>query len=111
MDILVLKNSLLIKKLGLHIQEQRIKVFHNNYEQLCEKMSSFTDHPIAPHDIKQLESGDGSIPIAIWMAAWQLMQVGEKIVDSSKVDTALFLASAAKLNLSEADILLKTPKK
>jgi hypothetical protein len=110
MNILQDKHNSLLKKLGTYIKEQRVKVFQENTEQFSQRIQPFSANPLSSDDIRRMELGDGSLPLSSWLSAWQLMQVSDKIVEASKSDTALFLASAERMNLTEADIQKLTPK-
>lgn len=101
---------MLLLKMGKFIQEQRIKVFQEDIDSFARRLSVHTAYKFTSKDIEKMEKGDGHIPIDLWLAAWQLMQVADRVVDASKCDTSLFLASAERLNLSESDILKNTPK-
>lgn len=110
MTILQDKHNSLLKKLGTFIKEQRVKVFQETPEQFSQRLTPFSITPITGDDVRHMEHGDGTIPINSWLSAWQLMQVSDKIVEASKSDTALFLASAERMNLTEANIKTLTPK-
>lgn len=111
MNILRDKHHALLKRLGTYVQEQRVKVFQEDHEQFSKRLAPFSPGPISSHDVSRMEQGDGSIPLSLWLSAWQLMHVSDKIVDASKADTALFLAASERMNLSEADVRSQTPKK
>lgn len=104
------KHRMLLLKMGRFIREQRIKVFQEDIATFSERLTAHTSLKFSNKDVEKMENGDGSIPIDLWLAAWQLMQVADKVVDASKCDSTLFLASAERLNLSESDILKNTPK-
>jgi hypothetical protein len=104
------KHRMLLLKMGKFIQEQRIKVFQEDVESFAKRLSGHTLFKFTHKDIEHMEKGDGSIAIDLWLAAWQLMQVADRVVEASKCDTSLFLASAERLNLSESDIIKNTPK-
>jgi hypothetical protein len=101
-----------LKKIGTHIREQRIKIFNLTEDGFAEHLNAtfFKDTPISKASIESIENGDGAIPMVYWMGLFQAMHVAEKIVDATKSDGALFLASAQRLNLTEEAVLKHTPK-
>ena len=105
------KNKSLIKKIGRSITEQRIKVFNETELDFSKRLSQFIKTTITEEDVIKMEEGDGSIPMDRWMAVWQITQVAEKVVESARSESALFLASTKHLMLDEKSVKMKTPKK
>jgi hypothetical protein len=106
------KHISLLKKLGMFVQEQRIKVFQDSEVEFATRLNKYchSDDLFHAHHITEMESGNNKLPLCFWLFTWQLMQVADKVVDASKSDNSLFLASAKRMNLSSDDILIKAPK-
>lgn len=104
------KQHALLKKMGKFIYEQRQKVFQESPDVFALRLNDIFPVDANASTVVQLESGDGSLPIHVWLCAWQLMQVADKVADASKSDIALFLASAQQFALSEREVLKNTPK-
>jgi hypothetical protein len=110
-SIILDKHASLSKKFGRFIQEQRVKIFQESELEFAQRLNSYSESDIFSETIvKSLESGDGNLSFAHWLFAWQLMQVADKAVESTKSDTQLFLAASERLHLSTEDVLRKTPK-
>jgi hypothetical protein len=104
------KHFALLQKIGRYVQEQRIKVFQEEPDAFARRLNTLYDGHFTSEDVIRVEAGDGTTPIHLWMTAWQLMQVADKVADASKSDTALFLASAHRLSLDENHVRQRTPK-
>jgi hypothetical protein len=106
------KHISLLKKLGAFVQEQRVKVFQESEADFANRLNKYchSDNLFQANHITDMESGNNKLPLCFWLFTWQLMQVADKVVDASKSDTSLFLASAKRMNLSSDDVLIKAPK-
>lgn len=86
------KRLTLFRKLADNLKAQRERVFNENYEQFSQRLEIFGP-PIDPGLIERMESADPTVPLEAWMSAWMAMQVADSVVEGSRSDAALFLAS------------------
>lgn len=100
----------LLEKLGAHLRAQRESVFRETPAQFALRFELFGCDNADEALVASMEAGQGLVPLDAWMAAWQIMQVAESVVNASKSDAALFLAAARAVPGIEQEIAAELNK-
>lgn len=102
-DVLSEKRLAFISRLGENLKAQREVVFQETIEQFAARFSLF-GVDLSAEAVAAMEDGSLDAPISHWMAAFQIMQVADGVVASTKSNAALFLAAARHAPNAEADL-------
>ena len=81
-----------LDKIAENLKAQRTIVFKESEQKFAERFVLFGVN-VDENDIIKMESGDGNISIEKWICAWQVMQVSDAVIKSTKSDAALYLAA------------------
>jgi hypothetical protein len=104
------KHVSLLAQLGRHVKDNRTHLFNEPASAFATRVSSFNGANLTESDVCRIEAGDGTMPLSSWLSVWQIFQSADKVVSATKSDASLFLASAQRNRLSEADVKQHTPK-
>lgn len=83
-----------LAKVGENLKAQRLTVFRETQEEFATRMNAFGLLEVNASIVDAMESGSKDITIDTWLCAFQIMQVIDAVLKSTKSDSALFLAAA-----------------
>lgn len=87
------RRNALLQRMGAFLKAHRERVFAEDSGSFAERLSRHAGVAVSEETVTGMEGGDESIPIGIWMGAFHIMQIDEKMVDTCKCEAALFLAA------------------
>lgn len=104
------KRNALFRKLADNLKAQREKVFQESPQDFKKRLEIYGPD-LEDGIVERMEMADQSVPIEAWMSAWLTMQVADSVVEGSRSDTALFLASVRAPAGIETEITTELTKK